>query len=167
MRSKRRSAGSCACGPGASRGQPRLVESTELVQPHDEYDTSAYLYIYAYTLKRAKVANKGARRRERTTVTLRFRSFDRYEDNLREASRWRLAIKCLLNRLPVPKAYMSPAHRNLQSLLSGESEVFFFFFARERKRVCRRKAPGVFSDDVPIGANEESDVVLRLVCYKL
>ncbi|XP_031787619.1 sphingosine kinase 2 isoform X2 [Nasonia vitripennis] len=119
MRSKRRSAGSCACGPGASRGQPHLVESTELVQPHDEYDTSAYLYIYAYTLKRAKVANKGARRRERTTVTLRFRSFDRYEDNLREASRWRLAIKCLLNRLPVPKAYMSPAHRNLQSLLSA------------------------------------------------
>ena len=106
------------------------MESTEPVQPHDEYDTSAYLYIYAYTLKRAKVANKGSRRRERTTVTLRFRSFDRYEDNLREASRWRLAIKCLLNRLPVPKAYMSPAHRNLQSLLSGKPPARAGCFAR-------------------------------------
>ncbi|XP_058791106.1 sphingosine kinase 2-like isoform X2 [Phymastichus coffea] len=111
MRSKRRSAGSCACGPGASRGQPRLVESTETVQPSDEYDSSAYLYVYAYTLKR--------RRRERMTVTLRFRSFDRYEDNLREASRWRLAVKCLVAGEPIPKPYMSPAHRNLQSLLSA------------------------------------------------
>ncbi|KAJ8683243.1 hypothetical protein QAD02_019035 [Eretmocerus hayati] len=120
MRSKRRNASSCGpCGPGASRTQPRLVESTEQLQPHDEYDSSAYLYIYAYTLKRAKVVGKSPGRRERMTVTLRFRSFDRYEDNLREASRWRLALQCLLHKLPVPKPYMSPAHRNLHSLLAA------------------------------------------------
>ena len=119
MRSKRQSAGSCVCRPGASKSQLRLVESTEMIQSFDEYDTSAYLYIYAYTMKKARV--KGARRRERTTITLRFRSFDRYEDNLREASRWRLAIKCLVSRVPIPKTLMSPSHGNLESIISGKN----------------------------------------------
>ncbi|XP_033215848.1 sphingosine kinase 2-like isoform X2 [Belonocnema kinseyi] len=117
MRSKRQSAGSCVCRPGAFKSQLRVVESTEVIHSLDEYDTSAYLYIYAYTLKKARV--KGARRRERTTITLRFRSFDRYEDNLREASRWRLAIKCLVSRVPVPKTLMSPSHGNLESIISA------------------------------------------------
>lgn len=126
MRSKRRSAaGSCVCRPGASRMQLKLVESMDAFQTsYDEYDTSAYLYIYAYTLK--KVRMKGIRRRERTTITLRFRSFDKYEDNLREASRWRLAIKCLVTKLPVPKNLMSPSHGNLEALLGGKCFSFFF-----------------------------------------
>ncbi|XP_033196767.2 sphingosine kinase 2 isoform X2 [Bombus vancouverensis nearcticus] len=117
MRSKRKSAGSCVCGPGTSRSQFKLVESVEAYQSYDEFDTSAYLYIYAYTLKKARM--KGIKRRERTTITLRFRSFDKYEDNLREASRWRLAIKCLIVGLPVPKSFMSPSHENLESLISA------------------------------------------------
>lgn len=126
MRSKRKSAGSCVCGPGTSRSQFKLVESVEAYQSYDEFDTSAYLYIYAYTLKKARM--KGIKRRERTTITLRFRSFDKYEDNLREASRWRLAIKCLIVGLPVPKSFMSPSHENLESLISGEFSLFFIFF---------------------------------------
>ena len=118
MRSKRRNAGSCACRPSVSKSQLRLVESTEAFNAWDENDTSAYLYIYAYTLKKARV--KGARRRERTTITLRFRSFDKYEDNLREASRWRLAIKCLVTRITVPRNLLSPTHGNLESLLDGK-----------------------------------------------
>ncbi|XP_012283324.1 sphingosine kinase 2 [Orussus abietinus] len=129
MRSKRLAGkSSCACRPGASKAQLRLVESTEAFQPYDEYDTSAYLYIYAYTVKKSRV--KGGRRRERTTVTLRFRSFDRYEDNLREASRWRLAIKCLVAKVPVPKNLMSPSHGNLDALLSacpGEQRKLLVF----------------------------------------
>ncbi|KAG6804329.1 sphingosine kinase 2 isoform X1 [Apis mellifera caucasica] len=117
MRSKRKSAGSCVCGPGTSRSQFKLVESAEAYQCYDEFDTSAYLYIYAYTLKKARM--KGVKRRERTTITLRFRSFDKYEDNLREASRWRLAIKCLIVGVPVPKSFMSPSHENLESLISA------------------------------------------------
>ncbi|XP_076236821.1 sphingosine kinase 2 isoform X2 [Calliopsis andreniformis] len=117
MRSKRKSAGSCVCGPGTSRSQFKLVESAEAFQCYDEFDTSAYLYIYAYTLKKARI--KGVKRRERTTITLRFRSFDKYEDNLREASRWRLAIKCLIASVPVPKGFMSPTHENLESLISA------------------------------------------------
>ncbi|XP_017761073.1 PREDICTED: sphingosine kinase 2-like [Eufriesea mexicana] len=117
MRSKRKSAGSCVCGPGTSRSQFKLVEPMEAYQCYDEFDTSAYLYIYAYTLKKARM--KGIKRRERTTITLRFRSFDKYEDNLREASRWRLAIKCLIVGVPVPKSFMSPSHENLESLISA------------------------------------------------
>ncbi|XP_076394116.1 sphingosine kinase 2 isoform X2 [Megachile rotundata] len=117
MRSKRKSAGSCVCGPGTSRSQFKLVESVEAFQCYDEFDTSAYLYIYAYTLKKARM--KGIKRRERTTITLRFRSFDKYEDNLREASRWRLAIKCLIAGVPVPKSFMSPSHENLESLINA------------------------------------------------
>ncbi|KAG7189699.1 hypothetical protein KM043_017367 [Ampulex compressa] len=117
MRSKRKNAGSCACRPGASKSQLKLVESAEAFQTFDELDTSAYLYIYAYILKKARM--KGTTRRERTTITLRFRSFDKYEDNLREASRWRLAMKCLIADLPVPKNLMSPSHINLESLISA------------------------------------------------
>ncbi|XP_015108405.1 sphingosine kinase 2 isoform X2 [Diachasma alloeum] len=125
MRSKR-SAGSCACRPSVSKSQLRLVESSsEGFSTWDELDTSVYLYIYAYTLKKARV--KGARRRERTTITLRFRSFDKYEDNLREASRWRLAIKCLVGRVTIPWNLMSPSHGNLNDLLNA--------CAGERKKI--------------------------------
>ncbi|XP_034943663.1 sphingosine kinase 1-like [Chelonus insularis] len=117
MRSKRKATASCACRPTISKPQMRVVESNENYHVWDELDTSAYLYIYTYTLKKARV--KGARRREKTTITLRFRSFDKYEDNLREASRWRLAIKCLVNKVPIPKNLMSPSHGNLDSLLSA------------------------------------------------
>ncbi|XP_011868908.1 PREDICTED: sphingosine kinase 1-like isoform X2 [Vollenhovia emeryi] len=123
MRSKRRNAGSCACRPGASKSQMKLVESAEIYQQCDELDTSAYLYIYAYTLKKARMKVSSVRR-ERTTITLRFRSFDKYEDNLREASRWRLAIKCLVANVPVPRNLMSPSHGNLETLVGacpGES----------------------------------------------
>lgn len=125
MRSKKRNAGSCVCHPGASRNQLRAVESSENIQPYDELDTSAYLYIYAYPMKKPRV--KGARRRERSTLTLRFRSFDRYEDNLREASKWRLAIKCLIAKIPVPKSLLSPTDGNLELLLNGKNLQNSFF----------------------------------------
>ncbi|XP_044586474.1 sphingosine kinase 2-like isoform X1 [Cotesia glomerata] len=117
MRSKRRNTGSCACRPTISKPQMRDVEFNDTYHGWDQLDTSAYLYIYAYTLKKARV--KGAPRRERTTITLRFRSFDKYQDNLREASRWRLAIKCLINKIPIPKNLMSPSHGNLDTLLKA------------------------------------------------
>lgn len=138
MRFKRSSAGSCACRPGASKSQLKLVESNDVVlQQLEEYDTSAYLYIYAYTLKKSRV--KGSARRERTTITLRFRSFDRYEDNLREASRWRLALKCLVAKVPVPNNLMSPTRANVESLMNGQfyllletliflSGIIFYFY---------------------------------------
>lgn len=92
LRSKRKRNGASACACSTLPGQQnlRVVEdnSVEL----DESDISAYLYIYAYILKK----NRRGGRRERTTITLRFRSFDKYEDNNKEAQKWRAAIKQLL-----------------------------------------------------------------------
>lgn len=88
---KRKPASACACTNLPGQQHLRVVEenSVEL----DESDISAYLYIYAYILKKNR---RSGGRRERTTITLRFRSFDKYEDNNREAQKWRAAIKLLL-----------------------------------------------------------------------
>lgn len=88
---KRKPASACACTNLPGKQHLRVVEenSVEL----DETDISAYLYIYAYILKKNR---RSGGRRERTTITLRFRSFDKYEDNNREAQKWRAAIKLLL-----------------------------------------------------------------------
>lgn len=93
LRSKRRrrKGTSCTCPASPGPAQLKVVEDNSL--DLDENDVSAYLYIYAYILKKNR---RGVpRRRERTTLTLRFRSFDRYEDNDREAQKWRTAIKHL------------------------------------------------------------------------
>lgn len=63
----------------------------------DESDISAYLYIYAYVLKKGKMT--GHKKRERMVITLRFRSYDRYDDNMREAQKWKATIKYLMNSL--------------------------------------------------------------------
>lgn len=91
---KRKPASACACTNLPGQQHLRVVEenSVEL----DESDISAYLYIYAYILKKNGRRAGAAGRRERTTITLRFRSFDKYEDNNREAQKWRAAIKLLL-----------------------------------------------------------------------
>ncbi|XP_045464751.1 sphingosine kinase 2-like [Harmonia axyridis] len=83
---------SCSCQSLPRSTSLKVVEenSVEL----DDSDASAYLYIYAYLLQKAKGTPN---RRERTIITLRFRSFDKFEDNHREAQRWRTAIKKLIN----------------------------------------------------------------------
>ena len=100
MRSTRSSPGSCACHPSAiRRNNLRNVDENSAEQ--DGKDDSAYLYIYAYVLKKCRV--KSGQKRERMTIMLRFRSFDKYDDNMREAQKWRLAVKCLVKKRPVPR----------------------------------------------------------------
>lgn len=96
MRSKRKrnKAASCTCAGLPGPTDLKVVEENSL--DLDESDVSAYLYIYAYILKRNE--RRGSGRRERTTITLRFRSFDKYDDNNREAQKWRTAIKQLIHR---------------------------------------------------------------------
>ncbi|KAK7793386.1 hypothetical protein R5R35_009266 [Gryllus longicercus] len=109
MRSKRKTGASCVCHPSAIRRNGlRVVEENSGEQ--DESDISAYLYIYAYVLKKYKMKGQ---RRERMTITLRFRSFDKYDDNMREAQKWRVAVKCLMRHRPVPRCV----------LLAGETDV--------------------------------------------
>jgi sphingosine kinase len=104
MRSTRSSAGSCACHPSAiRRNNLRIVDENSSEQ--DEKDDSAYLYIYAYVLKKYRV--KSGQKRERMTIMLRFRSFDKYDDNMREAQKWRLAVKCLVKKKLVPRGILN------------------------------------------------------------
>lgn len=56
-------------------------------------------------------------RRDRTTITLRFRSFDKYEDNHQEAQRWRLAVKSLINR-EVPKLLLQATSTSSPTAMS-------------------------------------------------
>lgn len=88
LRSKKQTT-SCACQSGVS--SLKVVEDNSGEQ--DDTDVSAYLYIYAYILQKSKNMYK----RERTIITLRFRSFDKYEDNQKEAHRWRTLIKKLIS----------------------------------------------------------------------
>lgn len=89
LRSKKQSK-SCACH-SLPRGSLKVVDENSC--DLDDSDTSAYLYIYSYILQ----YNRGVPiKRERTIITLRFRSFDRYDDNNKEAQRWRAAIKQLI-----------------------------------------------------------------------
>ncbi|XP_045496138.1 sphingosine kinase 1-like [Colias croceus] len=97
MRSKRRrvGGGSCVCTSLVGHQQLKVVDENS--GDLDENDISAYLYIYAYVLKQSRRTLK----RERTTITLRFRSYDKYEDNNKEAQKWRTTIKCLLANEPI------------------------------------------------------------------
>ncbi|KAH8261999.1 hypothetical protein KR038_000112 [Drosophila bunnanda] len=65
-------------------------------QPLADGDVSAYLYVFAYVLKKRSLRTE--LHRERTVLTLRFRSFDTFEDNMREADRWYRALRWQLHR---------------------------------------------------------------------
>lgn len=111
LRSKRKrgKVSSCTCAALPGPADLKVVEENSLEL--DESDVSAYLYIYAYILKRN--ARRGAGRRERTTITLRFRSFDKYEDNNREAQKWRTAIKQLIHRTNDEPIFAVNSHKTV------------------------------------------------------
>lgn len=95
LRSKRRKRNVASCTCTALTGPAELKVVDENSQDLDETDVSVYLYIYAYILEKSDRSTNG--RRERTTITLRFRSFDNYEQNNDEAQKWRSAIKHLIS----------------------------------------------------------------------
>lgn len=104
MRSSRSSPKSCACHPSAIR-RNNLKTVDENSGELDVKDDSAYLYIYVYVLKKLRV--KSGQKRDRMTIMLRFRSFDTYDDNMREAQKWRLAVKCLVKKRPIPRGILN------------------------------------------------------------
>lgn len=95
LRSKRKmkNASSCTCAALPGPAEIKVVEENSV--DLDESDVSVYLYIYAYIWEKSLRCGNG--RRERTTITLRFRSFDNYEQNNNEAQKWRNAIKYLIH----------------------------------------------------------------------
>jgi sphingosine kinase len=115
MRSRRgRSDQSCTSWTPSNKRKysPRVVEEHSLER--DESDTSAYLYIYAYVLKKSKV--KSHKKRDRVVITLRFRSYDRYDDNIKEAHKWKVTIKFLLQTHlspSLPSCFFRTTNQNL------------------------------------------------------
>lgn len=116
LRSKKQIKG-CTCQSMPRSNSLEVVEETsgEL----DDSDLSAYLYIYAYIFQTSKGTNK---KRERTIITLRFRSFDKYEDNNKEAQKWRTIIKKLIKgenitSISVSEFTISNKHKESRRLL--------------------------------------------------
>ncbi|KAK9502699.1 hypothetical protein O3M35_011415 [Rhynocoris fuscipes] len=105
MRSKR-FAQKCMWHPTSSKKYLKVVDENSM--EWDETDVSAYLYIYAYIIKKGKV--KSNKKRERMVITLRFRSYDKYEDNMREAQKWKVTIKYYMNthlKTSLPSCYFT------------------------------------------------------------
>lgn len=92
--------GRCACRPAkggvaeATRDPTVETDECRVRVPYVEAgDCSAYLSVYAFVLKNVGAKNE---KRDKMTVTLRFRNFSSYDENSRIATKWRLAIKLLL-----------------------------------------------------------------------
>lgn len=78
----------CLCG-----GNLRQVSEEQNKDCHDLTSNDAYLYIYTYVIKNRR-NNKSSK--ERNTIALRFRSFDKYEENEEEANKWKHFLITLL-----------------------------------------------------------------------
>jgi len=87
----------CACRPakgGIARDTTAEANECQVRVPFVEAgDCSAYLSVYAFVLKNVGTKNE---KRDKMTVTLRFRNFSNYDENIRVAAKWKLAIKSLL-----------------------------------------------------------------------
>ncbi|KAJ6633327.1 Sphingosine kinase 2 [Pseudolycoriella hygida] len=138
---KRNTTAACACSslPGGE-SQLRVVEDNSV--DLDETDVSAYLYIYAYILKK----NRRGGLRERTTLTLRFRSFDKYDDNNKEAQKWRSAVKKLLtDRMSMsPNGYTMKDMRKVLILVNPKSGS-----GKARETFQQRVAPIFLEAEIP------------------
>ncbi|XP_036325922.1 sphingosine kinase 2 isoform X3 [Rhagoletis pomonella] len=71
-------------GSRSDSGDETKKKPTSVTYEHN--DASAYLYVFAYILNKKHLRN--IIRRERTVLKLRFRSFDTFGENMREAERW-------------------------------------------------------------------------------
>lgn len=108
LKKSSRSLARCACvspgTPAAAAASNRKAVGTPSkcsAASKEEYtcdggDASAYLYLFAYVLKKKSL--RSSLHRERTVLTLRFRSFDTFEDNMHEADRWYRALRWQLHQ---------------------------------------------------------------------
>ena len=84
----------------------QLEEEDSSLVLWDDSDVSVWFYIYAYIIKKGKVFTH--KKRERMVITLRFRSYDLYDDNMREAQKWKVTLKYLMTSLQknsIPSCY--------------------------------------------------------------
>jgi sphingosine kinase len=135
------SGAACAC---TSLGRRHAAQNDESEPDSEGSDPSAYLHVYAYKLK-GGIRGDG---RRRTSLTLRFRSFDRFEDNNKEALKWRTAIKCLIDGRPVdltpPPPRLIQDERRLLVILNPKSGK-----GKAREAFQRAVSPVFFEAEIP------------------
>ncbi|TDG42976.1 hypothetical protein AWZ03_010603 [Drosophila navojoa] len=130
MKKSHRNLAGCACvNPGTPaagsgrKGTPSKCSMTSKEENATEVgDGSAYLYLFAYVLKKKSL--RSSLHRERTVLTLRFRSFDTFEDNMREADRWYRALRWQLHQTLEPifvESVGEPRRRRIVVLLNPKS----------------------------------------------
>lgn len=90
-RRRKRIGENCECHP---KGKNRVLSFLE--NTLDEQDNSAYLHIYSYIMKNSKTGSP--QKRESFKLTLRFRLFSNYEDNMKEAMKWKNTLKQLVEK---------------------------------------------------------------------
>ncbi|XP_059471901.1 sphingosine kinase 2-like isoform X2 [Neocloeon triangulifer] len=160
MRRKRRKSESCVCRPMTPGRRTGIAVVEQNSAEQDENDSSVYLYIYSYLLKKSRGVKSSTFKRDKMTITLRFRSFDHLEDNMREAQRWRLAIKCLIRNRPVPPVVLLPRDHLDQDFIaeipnSGEERRLLVFVnpksgsGRAKEIFERRVAPLLIDAELP------------------
>lgn len=115
--------GTPAAGSSRKSGTPsKCSMASKEEHMTDMGDGSAYLYLFAYVLKKKSL--RSSLHRERTVLTLRFRSFDTFEDNMREADRWYRALRWQLHQTLEPlfaESVGEPRRRRLLVLLNPKS----------------------------------------------
>lgn len=95
---------SCVCRPAKTTSE---TDDCQVRVPYVEaVDSSAYLCVYAYVLKNVALKNE---KRDKMTVTLRFRNSDSHDENSKVAAKWKLAIKSLLRNRCEDGTIVAPA----------------------------------------------------------
>lgn len=89
-RRRRRIGEKCDCHP-KQKNIFSFMENTE-----DETDCSSYLHVYCYILKDFRIVS--GQRRERFKITLKFRQYKSYEDNLKDALKWKFVLQQLIGK---------------------------------------------------------------------
>lgn len=136
---------SCVCG-SSSKCEEANSRSTRV-------DGGTFLYIFCYVPKLAKKKYH----LEKTTVVLKFQTFDIYEDNAKEAQKWRLTLKRMIEgqwrlayELPPrarsiliilnPKAGQKKARDIFQQQISpvlAEAELIYDVYITQRHNFAR------------------------------
>ncbi|XP_014279332.1 sphingosine kinase 1 [Halyomorpha halys] len=109
----------CKWRPRINKKSPNQLEEEENSSVlWDDSDISVWFHIYAYIIKKGKVFTH--KKRDRMVITLRFRSYDRYEDNLKEAQKWKVTLKYLMSSLhtgTIPSCYFLPSDIKIDNKL--------------------------------------------------
>ncbi|XP_050535384.1 sphingosine kinase 1-like isoform X2 [Daktulosphaira vitifoliae] len=142
----------CICRPVKNSN----TSSHQVRIPYNEaFDCSAYLCVYAYILKNIATKNE---KRDKMIVTLRFRNYNNYEDNLKIAINWKYEINSLIRTRNEDRIIVTPANNQCLSdrllvIVNPKSGV-----GKGREIFQRRVAPVLVMADI--------DFELHITCMQ-